>query len=145
MQLEQLRTNLESLEKSRKLLRAWQVRDPERAWHNLTQIAQAIGLDALRELMQPLGRILPRCPVPDMALNNLERFLAVSGGSDQLRVLLENRGRVLETLLQLLSTSQYFSDLLVSNPRYLDMLRVPLRRSPSPKELQEQLQAEVDA
>src|SRR5207248_11116596 len=45
----------------------------------------------------------------------------------------------------LLSTSQSFSDLLVAHPDYIDMLRVPLRRSPSPKELQEQLQAEVDA
>src|SRR5262249_40291430 len=51
----------------------------------------------------------------------------------------------LEKLLQLLSASEFFSDLLVTNPDYLDMLRVPLRRSPSPKELQDQLQAEVDA
>src|SRR5205807_3034481 len=47
--------------------------------------------------------------------------------------------------LQLLSTSQSFSDLLVTNPDYLDMLRVPLRSSPSQKEMQEQLQGEVDA
>src|SRR5262249_42379617 len=45
----------------------------------------------------------------------------------------------------LFSTSQYFSDLLAANPDYLGMLRVPLRRSPSPKELQEQLQTEVNA
>src|SRR5205823_14643053 len=50
-----------------------------------------------------------------------------------------------EILLQLLSTSQFFSDLLVANPDYLDMLRVPLRRSPSQREVQEQLRAEVDA
>src|SRR5262249_56050169 len=31
------------------------------------------------------------------------------------------------------------------NPDYLDMLQVPLRRSPSKQELQDQLQAEVDA
>src|SRR5207247_8831616 len=59
--------------------------------------------------------------------------------------LLETRARALEILLQLFSTSQSFSDLLVANPDYLDMLRVPLRRSPSQKEMQEQLQAEVDA
>ena len=34
--------------------------------------------------------------------------------------------RTLETLLQLLSTSQFFSDLLITNPDFLDMLRVPL-------------------
>src|SRR5205823_3055391 len=36
-------------------------------------------------------------------------------------------------------------DLLVANPDYLDMVRVPLRRSPSLKEMQEQLQHDVDA
>src|SRR5207253_5052923 len=85
------------------------------------------------------------CPDPDMALNSLGRFLANPTGAQQLSALLDGRARTLEILLQLFSTSEYFSDLLAANPDYLDMLRVPLRRSPSPKELQEQLQAEVDA
>src|SRR5438876_5401978 len=59
--------------------------------------------------------------------------------------LMESRARTLETLLQLFSTSQFFSDLLITNPDYLDMLRVPLRSSPNREELQDQLQAEVDA
>ena len=58
---------------------------------------------------------------------------------------LENRARPLEFLLQLFSTSQSFSDLLSLNPDYLDMLRVPLRRSPSAAELLAQLQNEVEA
>src|SRR5207248_10078625 len=111
----------------------------------LSHLAEAIGLDSLRHLCHPLGRLLPRCPDPDMALNNLERFLANPAGAQQLPALLETRARALEILLQLFSTSQSFSDLLVANPDYLDMLRVPLRRSPSPKELQDQLQAEVAA
>ena len=48
-------------------------------------------------------------------------------------------------LLQLFGTSQMFSDLLANNPDYIDMLRVPLRRSPSLPELRDRLQAEVDA
>src|SRR5262249_21773230 len=71
--------------------------------------------------------------------------LANPTAAQQLPALLENRARTLEILLQLLSTSQYFSDLLVTNPDYLAMLRVPLRRSPSQKEMEEQLQSEVDA
>ena len=145
MQLEQLRSNLESFDKARKLLHAWQVRDSERGWTNLTRIAETVGIETLRELSQPLGRFLPRCPVPDMALNNLERFLSNPGGQQQLPALLENRARTLEIVLQLLSTSQYFSDLLVTNPDYLGMVRVPLRRSPSQKEMQDQLQAEIDS
>jgi glutamate-ammonia-ligase adenylyltransferase len=145
MQLDQLRHCLDSLIGARPLLHAWNLRDPERGWRNLTHLAQALSLDSLREICTPLSRALPRCPDPDMALNNLERFLANSAAQEQLPVLLENRGRVLEILLQLLSTSQLFSDLLSRNPDYLDMLRIPLRRSPSQAELQAQLQTEVDA
>src|SRR5215467_570613 len=142
MHLDQLRSHLESLEASRPLLQTWGLRDTFRGWHILTHIATAIGAEALRELSHPLARLLPRCPDPDMALNNLERFLAVPAGTQQIPFLLEGRARILETLLQLLSTSQSFCDLLVLNPDFLDMLRVPLRRSPSPKELQELLQSE---
>jgi glutamate-ammonia-ligase adenylyltransferase len=145
MHLDQLRHCLEGLEQARPLLQTWNLRDPERGWRNLTHLASAVGLDALRELCHPLTRLLPRCPDPDMALNNFERFLANPVGAQQLPGLTEARSRILETLLQLLSTSQFFSDLLVANPDYLDMLRVPLRRSPSQKEMQEQLQADVDA
>jgi glutamate-ammonia-ligase adenylyltransferase len=145
MHLDQLRRCLDSLEQARPVLHAWGLRDPERGWRNLSHLANAVGLGALRDLSHPLGRLLPRCPDPDMALNNLERFLATPGGAPQLPALLQSRARSLEFLLQLLSTSQYFSDLLVANPGDLDMLRVPLRRSPSQAEMQAQLQAEVDA
>src|SRR5262249_47677903 len=117
----------------------------ERGQGNLAHIAESIGLDALRELCHPLGRLLPRCPDPDMALNNLERFLAHPAGVQQLPALLEARARSLEPLLQLLSTSQFFSDLLVATPDFLDMLRIPLRGPPRLAEMRDQLQAEVDA
>jgi len=145
MQPHQLRPPLESFVQARSLLQTWGLRDLERGWHNLSHLAKAIGLDPLGELCPFLGRFLPRCPDPDMALNNLERFLATKGGQEQRPALLEGRARPLEVLLQLLSTSQYFSDLLVANPDYLDMLRVPLRRSPSGSELREQLREEVEA
>jgi glutamate-ammonia-ligase adenylyltransferase len=145
MHLDQLRYCLESIDQAGPVLHTWNLRDTERGYRNLTHLANAIGLDALRELSHPLTRLLPRCADPDMALNNFERFLANPAGAQQLPALLESRARTLETLLQLLSTSQSFCDLLVTNPDFLDMLRVPLRRSPSPREMQEQLQAEVDA
>jgi glutamate-ammonia-ligase adenylyltransferase len=144
MHLDQLRHYLESWESSRPLLHHWKIRDSERGWRNLAHVASAIGLEALRDLCPVLGRLVPRCPDPDMALNNLERFLANPAGRAYLPSLLEGRARSLEILLQLLSTSQFFSDLLVANPDYIDMLRVPLRRSPSQKEMQEQLQKEID-
>ncbi|MFN4260372.1 MAG: bifunctional [glutamate--ammonia ligase]-adenylyl-L-tyrosine phosphorylase/[glutamate--ammonia-ligase] adenylyltransferase [Gemmataceae bacterium] len=143
--VDQLRSSLESLDNARPILQAWKLREVERGWRNLTHLAAAVGADTLFEMCQPLSRLLPRCPDPDMALNNLERFLSAPAGAEQMPHLLEGRGRGLESLVQLGSTSQYLSDLLVAHPDYSDMLRVPLRRSPSLKELQEQLQTEVDA
>src|SRR5262245_15491385 len=145
MHLDQLRHCLESADTARPLLHAWGVRDQARAQHNLRQLAESLGPDGLAELVPWLGRFLPRSPDPDMALNNFERFLASPGGLDQRPALLESRGRPLEKLLELLGASQFFSDLLARHPEYLDMLRVPLRASPSRAELLAQLQGEVDA
>jgi glutamate-ammonia-ligase adenylyltransferase len=145
MQLDHLRTCLDSQTAARTLLFDWNIHDFERGRSNLVQMAEAIGLDALGELCHPLARQLPRCADPDMALNNLERFLSSPDAAAQLSALLEARARTLETLLQLFATSQFFSDLLIRNPDYLDMLRIPLRSSPSRAELLAQLQGEVDA
>jgi glutamate-ammonia-ligase adenylyltransferase len=145
MHLDQLRNHLASPEGARALLNGWNLRDAERGWRNLAHLAATLPLDALNDLCTPLTRFLPRCPDPDMALNNLERFLANPAARALLPALYENRARTLEILLQLFGTSQSFSDLLTLNPDYLDMLRVPLRRSPSTAELQAQLQGEVDA
>jgi glutamate-ammonia-ligase adenylyltransferase len=145
MQGEQLWHRLDSPEEARALLADWHLQDAAGALANLRGLAAAVGPDAFRELCHPLGRILPRCSDPDMALNNLERFLANHAARAHWPILFEGRTRTLETLLQLFSTSQFFSDLLVTNPDYIDMLRVPLRSSPNRAELQDQLQAEVDA
>jgi glutamate-ammonia-ligase adenylyltransferase len=145
MQIDELRHSLESMDGARPVFEGWRLRDHERGWRNLTHLASVVGLDALHDLSHPLARFLPRCPDPDMALNSLERFLANPAGAQQLPALIEGRARTLEKLLQLFSTSQYFSDLLVTNPDFVAMLRIPLRRSPSQKELQDQLQSEVDA
>src|SRR5947209_8466865 len=145
MQLDQLRQSLDSPEEARSLLEQWQLRDHAGALANLRGLAATLDPDAFRDLSHLLSRILPRCPDPDMALNNLERFLANPAALAQLPALLEGRARTLETLLQLFSTSQFFSDLLITNPDYTDMLRVPLRSSPNRAELQDHLQEEVDA
>jgi glutamate-ammonia-ligase adenylyltransferase len=145
MQTDQLLLCLESAEAARPVLRPWELRDGERGWRNLRHLAGTVGTDGLQTLLAPLGRLLPRCPDPDMALNNLERFLANPAGAAKLTSLLEGRGRALETLLQLVSTSQLFGDVLAADPDALDQLRGPPRRSPGKDELREQLQAEVDA
>jgi glutamate-ammonia-ligase adenylyltransferase len=137
--------SLDSLDAARPCLHRWHLRDRERGYRNLCQLAAVLAPEAFRELTHALGRILPRCPDPDLGLNNLERFLTDPRGQAQLPCLLEPRTRTLETLVQLFSSSQFFSDLLVVNPDYLEMLRIPLRSSPSRAELTAQLQEEVDA
>jgi glutamate-ammonia-ligase adenylyltransferase len=138
-----LRRCLESPSAAWPLLQGWHVRDGERAARNVAHLAKSLGDGTLNDLLPLLGRLLPRCPDPDMALNNLERFLANPAGVAQLPVLLEGRARTLETLLQLFSTSQFISDQLVLNPDYLDMVRLPLRSSPSRSEMLHQLQEET--
>jgi glutamate-ammonia-ligase adenylyltransferase len=145
MQTDQLRVSLESAEAARPLLSPWGLRDGERGWRNLRHLASAITFEGLRELLPALGRSLARCPDPDMALNNLERYLASPAGAAKLPALLENRGRTLDTFLQITATSQLCADLLHSDPDSLDLLRAPPRRSPNRDELREQLASEVDA
>ena len=86
MHVDQLRHHLESAEQARSLLSAWQIRDLDRGWRNLGYLARSLSPETLRELCHPLGRILPRCPDPDMALNGLERFLEKPAGRDQFGV-----------------------------------------------------------
>lgn len=145
MELGQLRLYLESFEEARLFLGEWGLRDLQQGWRNFKGLAAILGPDRLAELCTPLSRYLPRCPDPDMGLNNLERFLAAPSAVESLLGMPEGRSRTLEILLQLLSTSHFFSDLLTAHPDYLPMLRIPLRRSPSREELIGQLQAEVDA
>jgi glutamate-ammonia-ligase adenylyltransferase len=121
------------------------VHDAERARSNLARIGDVLGAGAMAELSPPLSRLLPRCADADMALNNFERFITTPAGIEQLPTLLEGRARTLETLLQLFSASQFFSDLLIANPDFLEMLRIPLRSSPSRAEMLAQLQSEADA
>lgn len=89
--------------------------------------------------------MLPRLADPDMALNNLERFFSAPAGRNQLPALLEDRGRDLEILLQILSTSQFFSDLLAADPELLQTIHGPLRPSPTRDELVALLREEVTA
>lgn len=144
MHTDQLRSCLESADEARKLLADWDVSDFERGKSNLEQMANVLGVDVLSELCHPLGRLLPRCADPDMALNNLERFLT-NASAAVVPGLMESRARTLETMLQLFSVSQFFSDLLITHPDYVETLRIPLRSSPSRAEMLEQLRAEVAA
>src|SRR6266568_4353387 len=118
-------------------------RDPERAARIARSLAAALGEDRYRALSNALARLLPQSPDADMALNNLERFLAAAPNC--LPDLLDGDERGLDTLLTLVGTSQFFADVLAADSDFVQMLRVPLRHTPGPGELRRELRAEVDA
>ena len=127
------------------LLDSWGLDDFERGRRNYHALLQSLGAECVATLLEPLTRFLPQQADPDMALNNLERFFAIPTARARLPRLLEQQGRTLEELLQLFSTSQFFSDLLITDPDLLEVLWWPLRHSPTTEELVQQLSAEITA
>ncbi len=74
-------------------------------------------------LAAQLDDLLPRCPDPGMALTNLERFVAAHPEPAQLLDHLSVSPRSSEILVQLFSTSQHLSEVLIREPELLDWLR----------------------
>jgi glutamate-ammonia-ligase adenylyltransferase len=102
------------------------VRDPERGARDLADLTRRAGsslLELLARIAVQLDQVLPRCADPGMALINLERFTAaVPRIADTLRQLAENP-RMTEVLLQVFSTSQYLSELMIRDPELLEWLQ----------------------
>ena len=138
-----LSVTFESPANAAPFLDGWGLDDFERGLRNLRALDVSLGRERLAELIPYLGQFLPGQADPDMALNNLERFLANPLARRHLPDLLANKGRGLEVLVQLFSTSQFFSDLLVANPDFIDVVHGPLRPSPTMEELVGELETDV--
>ena len=102
-------------------------------------------LDLLAGICQQLGQHLARCPDPDMALNNLDRFVAQARNPLSLGTLFERDPTAMPTLVQIFSTSQHLSDLLVADPEGFDLLRLTEGAPVARQMLVEDLVAEVSA
>jgi glutamate-ammonia-ligase adenylyltransferase len=101
------------------------VEDTARAHANLIAIAESrITLDLLSVMCAQLEQELPQLSDPGMALNNLDRFVAASRNPLSLGSLFERDLQALPNLLQIFSTSQYLSDLLIRDPESYDLLRL---------------------
>jgi glutamate-ammonia-ligase adenylyltransferase len=115
-------------------LLAMGLEDPERGKENLARITESgVISDLLKTLTQQLSEYLPRSSDPDMALNNLARFVEASRTPLSLGGLFERDPEALKILVQMFSASQHFSDLLISDPESYDLLRItegqPMERS----------------
>ncbi len=85
----------------------------------------------IAQLATRLEVALPRCPDPGMALTNLERFVAASTDPRLTLTSLVEDSRPIEIVIQLFSTSQFFSELMIRDPSLLDWLRAGAdRRDP---------------
>jgi glutamate-ammonia-ligase adenylyltransferase len=108
------------------------VRDPKRGARDLADLigrAGPSGLESVARIAVQLDAVLPRCPDPGMALSNIERFLAAVPRLDQTLRELAEAARTTEILLQVFSTSQYFSEVLIRDPELFDWLQAgALRR-----------------
>jgi glutamate-ammonia-ligase adenylyltransferase len=106
------------------------VRDPERAARDLADLTRRAGTDRfphVAKIAVQLDAVLPRCSDPSMALTNFERFLAGVPLDATLRALADD-GRMTEVLLQVFSTSQYFSEVLIRDPELFDWLQAGAER-----------------
>ncbi len=120
--------------------------DVRRGHGNLLGMAAAgVPLDLLAVICSQLERHLPGCADPDMTLHNLERFVRAARNPLAIGTFFERDPQALPTLLQILSASQYLSDLLVSDPEGFDLVRLTEGQPVARQALVGELTAEIAA
>ncbi|MBP87436.1 MAG: bifunctional [glutamate--ammonia ligase]-adenylyl-L-tyrosine phosphorylase/[glutamate--ammonia-ligase] adenylyltransferase [Planctomycetaceae bacterium] len=125
MQLESVVQYLDSEASARDWLKSLGVSNAQQAHRNLVAIADAgITLDLLAVICEQLSEHLPGVSDPDRVLNNLERFVQASRNPLALASLFDRDHDAMPILLQILSASQYLSDLLIRDPESYDLLRL---------------------
>ena len=99
--------------------------DLEKAATNLDSIGRCgMTTDQVASVCDQLDAIAAEISDLDMALNNLEKFVAVARSPLALGALFQRDPTSLPILLTIFSASQYLSDLLVRDPESYDYLRL---------------------
>ena len=120
--------------------------DLKRGHGNILGIALAgITLDLLAVLCEQIERHLPICADPDMALNNLERFILAARNPLGMGTFFQRDTDALPILVQILSTSQHLSDLLITDSEGFDLLRLSEGAPVARQALVDDITAEVSA
>ncbi len=97
------------------------VRDTERGARDLADLTRRAGpegLDLVARIAVQLDALLPRCADPGMALLNLDRFIAAVPRIGSMLIALAENARTTEILVQVFSTSQYLTEVLIRRPSY---------------------------
>ncbi|QVL30874.1 bifunctional [glutamate--ammonia ligase]-adenylyl-L-tyrosine phosphorylase/[glutamate--ammonia-ligase] adenylyltransferase [Telmatocola sphagniphila] len=112
-------------------LETWRLKNASLGSTNLAAIEEACPIPLREKLLSALDRLMPTLADQDRALNNLERLTATGKFFSSI----ENISSTLESLLPLFSTSQFLSDVVISQPENLDLLEFPARLTPTAVEL----------
>lgn len=131
-----------TLSKATPLLDSWGLEDFAKGFRNLQAIGQHLGTRA-NQWIPGLTKYLPTCPDPDLALNALERLLSHRPSADFETSLFSDYANRLNTLLQLIGTSQFFGDVLALDPDFLETATASLRVTPTAAELEATLTAQM--
>lgn len=146
LQIEKLQTLLDEPSEGAQWLESIGLRDGALAQNNLVNMTQAgLPLDLLFVICHQLVECLPGSSDPDRALNNLERFVVSARNPLSLATLFERDADALPQLLQIFATSQYLSDVLVSDPESYDLLRITGGRPSAREALISEVVSEVMA
>ncbi len=146
MQTDRLRAILDVPAEAEQWLRPLGFADLRTGQANLVRLATAgVPLDLLGTLCEQFAAIAPRLADPDMALNNLERYILAHRSPLSATALFERDRGALLPLLMLFSSSQTLADQLCSDPESYDLLRVTGGRAVARDVLVEELIADVRA
>jgi glutamate-ammonia-ligase adenylyltransferase len=134
MDIDRLRTCLDDQQAAEPWLRSLRVTNLPVAHANFSRMAtRGVTLDLLSRISDQFEAVAPTLADPDMAINSLERFLAASRNPMATAALFERDPEALPNLLQIFSTSQFLSDVLVTDNEAYDLLRMtegqPVSRS----------------
>src|SRR5919198_1608004 len=136
---------------ARALLRQFQFVDLEKTYRNLMQLHDgppsthptAKSQQLFRQLCGALLRVASQQPDPDLAINNLEQFVASTPARESLfRLWLDNEA-LLRVVLSLFGNSVFLSKRLIQQPDLLDTLLNPatLTRPKTKNQLRQELRA----
>ncbi len=145
MEIPQLVRYLDAPGEARPWLQSMGLENTQRGHGNLVAIARnGMTLDLLSVLCAQLEVHLPQLSDPDMALNNLDRYVAASRNPLALGSLFDRDRESLPALLRICSSSQSLSDSLIADPESFDLLRLTDGNPVSREILVEEVCNEVD-
>jgi glutamate-ammonia-ligase adenylyltransferase len=146
MQIDRLRSMLDAPAEAETWLRPLGFADVRTGHSNLMRLAAAgVPLDLLSTLCEQFAAAAAKLADPDMALNNLERYLLAARSPLAAAALFERDRQALAPLLMLFNASQNLSDMLCSDPESYDLLRMTGGRAVARDVLVDELIADVRA